>query len=134
MEDFDKVWRCKLLYRGFHQSRGPVAGKVPAAEESRSAIMLMIKKEVTVAMTTVTSYRVSKKSQRYRRAEALRLSIRNQRHALRPKSDLRSVLGFGSAERFALSSRLGSLCSPFRWFRNPCIARDSYRRLPPGEP
>ena len=46
--------------------------------------------------------RLSKKLQRYRRAAALRLPIRNQRRV--------------------------------RWFRNPCVARDSYHRLPPGEP
>ena len=44
------------------------------------------------------------------------------------------VLGFGPAEAFGLSSCLDSLRSSFRWFRNPCTARDSYRRLPPGEP
>ena len=36
-------------------------------------------------------------SQRYGRAAALRLSIRNQRRALRPKADLWSALGFGAA-------------------------------------
>ena len=54
------------------------------------------KKQRDAIIMVASRFRLSKKSQRYGRAAALRLSIRNQRRVLRPKADLWSALGFGT--------------------------------------